>query len=102
MGKLELQRRDVQDIKTALRVVESLIEYQKIEGSKDKGRKPSLDKNGGDKGKYPKATTEVGTSPRKKSKGDKSKISDGFFLCGGSHLARNCQLAQSWPPWPKS
>ena len=36
-AKLKLQRRDVQDIKIALLVSESLIEFQKKEGSKDKG-----------------------------------------------------------------
>ena len=32
----------------------------------------------------------VRTSTGNTSKGDKAKMSDDYFLCGGPHLARNC------------
>lgn len=50
-ANLKLQRRDIQDIKIALLVSESLMEFKKKEGSKDKGLRPPSGKDGGGKGK---------------------------------------------------
>ena len=94
-AKLEVQRRDVKDIKTALRVAESLVDFQRVEGLRDKGKKPLSGTSGGDEGESPKAAIEAKTlswskSKRNQSKGDEAKKAQGCFLCDGPHIARNC------------
>ena len=98
-AKMELRRRGVQDLASAIAAAESLTEYRK-EFSKGQGsKKPYHAKGGGDREKSPRRDT----SPRRdkpsyKDKGkwkkdgrdDSSKLKIECFLCSGAHRAYDC------------
>lgn len=87
-AKRELRRRNVQDLPTAIREAESLIEF-KME-KKGKGRKDGSIKAGGVN------PQEINHKPEdRKDKGcmeDKGKkySKRGCFMCGGNHYFRDC------------
>ena len=94
----ELRRRGVQDLATAMEVVESLMDFRREDLSQTKVPvKGSHDKGGGDKGYKNYSATKEGSnaaSTRKEGKGwDKHKDfkpKTNCFLCDGPHWAREC------------
>ncbi|GMQ12089.1 hypothetical protein CsSME_00054546 [Camellia sinensis var. sinensis] len=100
-AQLELQRRGVKDISTALTVAETLVEYTKPESSNSKSTKDGQGKGGG--AKWAKESKEY-KAPRNKEVGGKPpsgkdwkkdtkkdfKPKDNCFICDGPHWARDC------------
>ena len=97
-AKLELKRRGVQDLATAIAVAESLIDYStNKEGSMDKEEKFGGGKSGGDHAQVQGNTSHrEAASFKSRDKGkergerDSSKPRVKCFICDGPHWAREC------------
>lgn len=104
-AELELQRRGVQDLATAMAVAESLVEFKRSESPKAKFSKGSHAKGGGEeeredegheKKAYRPSGSKYGQGKRdeqgdRRSKGKfKPQWETGCFICGGEHRAREC------------
>ncbi|XP_042950418.1 uncharacterized protein LOC122282551 [Carya illinoinensis] len=94
----ELKRRGVNDISTALTVVETLEEYEyhkSNNSSKSKSSRDNHGKGGGAKGSKPPQYKERGDKPSISNEGKKDhskdkKSKDACFLCDGPHWLRDC------------
>lgn len=96
-AELELQRRGVQDLATAMAVAEQLVEFKKVESSKPKFSKTGQGKGGGEKNtSSSKEASPQSSEGKNEEHGNKSfkgkfKFRDtGCFICGGKYLARDC------------
>ena len=87
-AKMELERRGVQDLASAIGAAESLIEFKR-DSSKGQGKKAGgNDKGGGDQDK----TTKKDKPPKDKWKGKKDEAPRKYtcFLCNGPHRVFEC------------
>ncbi|GKV20109.1 hypothetical protein SLEP1_g30273 [Rubroshorea leprosula] len=85
----ELKCRGVQDLTSAIAVVESLIEFSKEPPKRGKDKKGSSSKSGGDKSHK---AFKPFKGPEKVGDGGKMppKVRRDCYLCGGPHCAREC------------
>ncbi|GJW95402.1 ATP-binding cassette subfamily C member 8 [Tanacetum coccineum] len=90
-AKMELERRRVQDLSTAIAHAEALIDFStRRESSKPKDRKVNQEKGRGEKNAQPKVDP-ARKPPTKKDKNLKmSYKSGGCFICDRPHRARDC------------
>ncbi|CAL5345953.1 unnamed protein product [Camellia sinensis] len=105
-AQLELQRRGVKDISTALTMAETLVEYTKPEASNLESTKEGQGKGGGatwakewEDSKAPRYKEGRSKSPtgkdwRKEAKKE-NKPKDNCFICDGPHWARDCPKRKS-------
>ncbi|XP_048235888.1 uncharacterized protein LOC125371304 [Ricinus communis] len=94
-AQLELERRGVQDLATAIAVAKSLIELKKKDSFKPKVKKyEESDKGGGDRRKYStkdgKASYKDKGKWKKEDKRSSSPKKLTCFICDGSHRAYEC------------
>ncbi|CAL5372637.1 unnamed protein product [Camellia sinensis] len=105
-AQLELQRRGVKDISTALAVAETLVEYTKPDASNSDSTKEGHGKGGGatwvkewkdseaPRYREGRSKSPTGKDWRNESKKE-SKPKDNCFICDGPHWARDCPKRKS-------
>jgi len=88
-AKMELKRRGVQDLVSAIAVAETLVEFKR-EFSKKPNKKPHSGKGGGDRDKSPRRDKPF--LPRDKGKWKKDEFLKKYscFLCNGPHRVFEC------------
>lgn len=91
-AKMELKRRGVQDLASAIAAAESLIEFKRKEPPKGQGKKPNHGKGGGEREKSSKDYKSYKDKGKwkKDDKDDSSKSKISCFLCNGPHRAFEC------------
>nr|GEX75652.1 uncharacterized protein [Tanacetum cinerariifolium] len=95
-AKMELERRGVQDLSTAIDHAEALIDFSMgRESSEPKDQKVNQEKGGGEKNAQPKGDA-ARKPPTGKDKNLKTSYkSGGCFICDGPHRARDCSKKAS-------
>nr|GEU48103.1 hypothetical protein [Tanacetum cinerariifolium] len=90
-AKTELERREVQDLSTAIAHAEALIEFStRRESCKPKDQKVNHEKGGGEKNAQPKVDP-VRKPPTEKDKNLKTSYKSGeCFICDGPHRSHDC------------
>lgn len=97
-ARQELQRRGVQDLPSAIAAAESLQDYRRNDGgsSNQRGKKGNPRSSGGAKKQYASGEGSSKPNPNRGKSGqqhgggrDQAKPK-GCFLCGGSHMIRDC------------
>ena len=88
-AKMELKRRGVQDLASAIATAEALVEYKK-EFPKKPTKKTSSGKDGGDLDKSPRR--DKLSSPKDKGNGRNDGLPKKYtcFLCNGPHRVFEC------------
>ncbi|KAF8404464.1 hypothetical protein HHK36_009349 [Tetracentron sinense] len=97
-AELELQRRRVQDLATAVAVAEQLVEFKR-----DYSSKPRRDNHKNGRGERSPSPKERPSKPRWREKGnERNEDRDRFkgrdfncFICDGNHRARDCLKKES-------
>ncbi|KAJ0894123.1 putative nucleotidyltransferase, Ribonuclease H [Helianthus annuus] len=89
-AKTELERRGVQDLSSAIAIAEGLTDYSRRE-SRNKDRKSSHEKGGGEKSAQNKESTTRKSPPQWKARDKKPSTKENkCFICDGPHYAREC------------
>ncbi|KAK1430025.1 hypothetical protein QVD17_12474 [Tagetes erecta] len=89
-AKIELERRNVQDLASAIAIAESLIDHKEKRPLKPMNEDCDEEFGGGDK---PNHVRKVET--RKPPRHDNDRATRGCFICDGPHNARYCPKKQS-------